>query len=336
MAHMAYRCRMPNTPNANRRLWIAGLLAGFWLATGDLRAADEIYLGAYFPYREFGALPATRLEVGGGVLTVAFAPGELRLPAGAVLDWVGRGARAVALYFGRLPDPNAKLLIVPASGNSIRGGTTWGFRGAASRILLGRDTTEERLQQDWVLVHELVHHAMPALEDRHHWMEEGLATYVEPVARAQSGELRVESVWADLVKNLHEGLPKAGDQGLDHTPTWGRTYWGGALYFLLAEIEIRRRTNNQRGLQDALRALVAAGSNIGQEWPIDKVLAVADVGTGTTVLREIYGRMKDVPVTVNLGELWKSLGVSMAGGEVRFDDAAPQAAIRQAITRPRQ
>ena len=40
-----------------------------------------------------------------------------------------------------------------------------------------------------MLVHELVHHGMPNLADEHHWMEEGLATYVEPIARAQAGEL---------------------------------------------------------------------------------------------------------------------------------------------------
>jgi L-lactate permease len=25
-----------------------------------------------------------------------------------------------------------------------------------------------------------------------------------------------------------------GDQGLDHTPTWARTYWGGALFWMMA------------------------------------------------------------------------------------------------------
>ena len=62
---------------------------------------------------------------------------------------------------------------------------------------------------------------------------------------------------------MPKGLPAAGDRGLDYTPTWGRTYWGGALFCLLADIDIRKRTSNRFGLQDALRAIVAAGRKPG-------------------------------------------------------------------------
>ena len=44
---------------------------------------------------------------------------------------------------------------------------------------------------------------------------------------------------------------QGGGFGLDNTHTWGRTYWGGAMFCLLADVEIRRRTHNRRGLQDA-------------------------------------------------------------------------------------
>ena len=86
-------------------------------------------------------------------------------------------------------------------------------------------------------------------------MEEGLATYVEPLGRARTGLIAVEQVWSELLDGLPKGLPGAGDRGLDRTPTWGRTYWGGALFWFLADVEIRRRTSGRRGL-DALRAIV--------------------------------------------------------------------------------
>jgi hypothetical protein len=66
-------------------------------------------------------------------------------------------------------------------------------------------------------------------------------------------------VWRDLIEGLPHGLPRAGDRGLDFTPTWGRTYWGGAMYCLLADVEIRKRTGNRHGLQDALRGVLAGG-----------------------------------------------------------------------------
>jgi hypothetical protein len=295
---------------------------------------DDALVGDFFPYRAFDKLPVTRIAVGGGTLEVAFGPGELELSHETILAWVTRSVRAVAGYFGQLPDPKARLLIIPTTGSGIRGGTTYGYHGAASRIRVGHDTTEIQLARDWVLVHELVHQGMPNLADEHHWMEEGLATYVEPIARAQAGELSVETVWKDLVKGLPQGLPKTGDRGLDRTPTWGRTYWGGALYYLSADIEIRRRTDNRRGLEDALRAIVAAGGNISRDWPVEKVLSTGDAGTGVHVLTELYDNMKDKPVNVDLTELWQRLGVSMQGETVSLDDSAPLASIRRAITAP--
>ena len=94
------------------------------------------------------------------------------------------------------------------------------------------------------MTHEMVHLAFPSVPDEHHWIEEGIATYVEPIARAQVGDLSPEIVWRELVDGLPKGLPAPGDHGLDNTHTWGRTYWGGALFCLMADIEIHRRTNN--------------------------------------------------------------------------------------------
>src|SRR6266699_4704542 len=50
------------------------------------------------------------------------------------------------------------------------------------------------------------------------------------------------------------------------------------------------------------------------------------------VLLNLYEEMKDKPVLVDLDALWADLGVRVAGQEVRFDEGAPFAAIRHAIT----
>ena len=324
---------MPGSTTATARTsFVAGVAAFAVLACVGVAAGDETLLGSEFPYDAFDRLASTRIDVGSSVLSVAFAPGDMALPRAAVLAWVNRCATAVATYFGRFPTPTARVLIVPASGVGVHGGKTWGVRGAASRVTLGAETTARQLDQDWVLVHELTHYAFPEVGDAQHWMEEGLATYVEPIARRQIGDLSDEKVWGDLVDGLPKGLPAAGDRGLDRTPTWGRTYWGGALFYLLADVEIRRRTDNRRGLQDALRALVAAGGKITRRWPVERVIASADAGTGTHVLEKMYARMKETPEPVDLPDLWRRLGVVVKGETVRFDDAAPLAAIRHAIT----
>jgi hypothetical protein len=137
-----------------------------------------------------------------------------------------------------------------------------------------------------------------------------------------------------MVRDMPKGLPGPGDRGLDRTHTWGRTYWGGAIFCLTADVEIRKATGNKAGLQQALRGIVDAGGTIEYGWPIDRILRVGDKATGTTVLADLYAKMGAEPYAPDLDALWRELGVSVKEGRVVFDDSAPLASIRRAITAP--
>ena len=175
---------------------------------------------------------------------------------------------------------------------------------------------------------------LSSVEEEHHWLEEGLATYVEPIARVRAGELTAKQVWGDMVEGMPEGQPAPGDRGIDHTPTWGRTYWGGAMFCLLADVEIRKVTRNKMGLENALRGIVAAGGTIDTEWGLAKVLATGDAAIGDPVLQPLYDRMKVDASPVDLDALWRQLGVEVRDGSVSFDDSAPLADVRKAIMSP--
>jgi hypothetical protein len=298
-------------------------------------AQSEFMRGDRMPYDAFDKLPKTDLDVPSGVIHVGFAPGEIALPKEKVLDWVRTSAKAAAAYYGRFPVNELKLLIVPVNGPRVRGGTTWGYRGAAIRVLLGQDASESDLRRDWVMVHEMVHLALPDLDDRYAWLSEGLAVYVEPIARVQSGDLTAREIWQAMMRDMPKGLPQAGDEGLDHTDTWGRKYWGGAMFCLLADIEIRKRTGNLKGLQDAMRGVIAAGGNHEQDWSIERVLSIADKSVGVDVLSRLHNEMGSKPVTPDLAALWRDLGLKPQGESLEFDDAAPLAAIRKSITEAR-
>jgi hypothetical protein len=146
--------------------------------------------------------------------------------------------------------------------------------------------------------------------------------------------LRADRVWAEQVRSMPNGLPRSGDEGLDHTHTWGRTYWGGALFCLLADVEIRKKTQNRFGLRDAMSAVLRASGGVSFEWPIERVLKTGDEATGTTVLQDLYARMKDKPVSPDLDDLWQQLGVRQRGDGVELVDDAPLAATRKAIMTP--
>lgn len=270
-------------------------------------------------------------------IQVDFGPGSLDLPTQDILQWVENAASSVATYYGQFPVPRDRVLIQPREDTDDVGhGTTWGGVGgfpSFTRISVGQHATVQELNDDWMMTHEFVHTGLPSQADEHHWLEEGSAVYVEPVARVQNGLLRPEKIWADMMRDMPKGNPRPGDEGLDHTHTWGRTYWGGAQFWLLADVTIREQTHNRKGLQDALRAIIAAGGTIDEDWDIDKTLRAGDAGTGTHVLEDLYHRMSDAPVPVDLEGIWKKLGVVRDGNTVRFDNHAPEAAIRIAITK---
>jgi hypothetical protein len=289
--------------------------------------------GLFFPAIVFGATAAPAPSTDMGPVRVDYQATGLAVTEPQVLQWIATAEKSVTRYYGRFPVPKALIRVSARRGDGDPSGTTYGDEdGAFIRLGIGVDTTNDELQSSWVMTHEMVHTAFPQVGEEHHWIEEGLATYVEPIARAQVGDLSVDYLWQETLEGMPKGLPQEGDHGLDNTHTWGRTYWGGALFCLLADVQIRERTHNRRGLQDALRGILAAGGNIQTEGEIADTLQIADKAVGVPVLEELYAQMKDKPVDVDLPALWKKLGVSLKDGKVAYDDTAPDAAIRKAIT----
>jgi hypothetical protein len=281
-------------------------------------------------------ISARQLLIGGATIEVQADTGDLEVTDGEIAFWVQNAARAVTVFYGRFPVQHALVRVVPGSDSdrSIHG-TTWGnLHGfqAVTRMRLGRQVTQKDLAADWTMTHELVHTALASLPEDQQWMEEGVATYIEPIARAQAGELSANQVWLGMVRGMPHGEPGLGDRGLDRTHSWGRTYWGGALFCLVADVTIRRQTHNRKGLQDALRATVADGSTIDQERSLINVLQTGDRATGTTVLVDLYEAWKDKPVTVDLDQLWSELGIRFTSDSVDFDSHASSSSLRESIT----
>jgi len=275
---------------------------------------------------------AIALSVQGGNLCVLIDDPAMSLQRPMLREWIDRSARIVADYYGRFPAPLVLLRIAAASGGGVSGGRTTNESGLLIEVSVGRDATAGGLADDWVLVHEMVHLALPELGRRHHWLEEGLATYVEGIARAQFGNRDISDVWTEYRHSMPFGLPRAGEGGMDQTPTWGRTYWGGALYCLQAEVAIRQQTGNRLGLQTALRAILNETGGYRAERNIDDVLRIGDAATGTHVLQDLYAEVKTTAMTPDLEMLWTGLGVPKDPKTSAFDDHAPLAAIRIAIT----
>jgi hypothetical protein len=289
------------------------------------------------PAREPSSEPITaelvepgHIRVGAATITVEYDGNDPPMPPAELEAWVAHSAEIIARYLGELPVPSLEVTLVGRGW----GGVGFGMHqdGRWITIYCGRSTDAEDLATDWVMVHEMLHAAFPDLDRRHRWMQEGLSTYLEPIVRAQAGDVTEEQVWRRFVRSMHHGRPDAGDRGLDITHTWGRTYWGGALFWMVADVELRKRTNNEKSLRDAVRGILAEGGNGRATWSTRRVVEVADAATGTTVLSELYANMAEAPGDVDLDRLYAELGVMEVGDGIVLDDEAPLAHVRRAMT----
>lgn len=286
-------------------------------------------------FAAFGVLDESQVPAGDALLQLVVAPHGFRLTSAEAQRWLADSAGAVANYYGgHLPARHGLVLLMQGESNDTHGLTLGGGGpGVLIQAAAGLDAATAR--EDWVLTHELLHANFPDLGREHAWLSEGLATYVEPIARARVGLVTESKLWRGMLDGMPQGLPEAGDLGLEHTRTWGRTYWGGALFCLIADVALRERTGNQRSLDDVLLAIGKASATDEDRWSMQQVLSVAERATGTRILSELYEALAEKPGVVDLAGLFARLGVRAQGASVVFDESAPLAEIRRSIAAQR-
>ncbi len=284
------------------------------------------------PVIAVGRFEIIRMQVAGTPLSLAVDPTQFPLRRQQLLGWASRNAHPIGRYFGGFPVPHALILVLPVPHNAVRFGTAYGAGGAVVRMFLGTQAIPEVLERDWVLRHELAHLALPNLGPRHRWMEEGLATYLEVLVKAKSGRSSELAMWRELRDGISQGLPRG--QPLDGTRRWGETYWGGALFWLLADLEIRRISGHELTLADALRATVRAGATLQAHWKVRPLLTIADAALPQPVLMPLYERFGVRGSTFDGEALWQRLGVLRSGTGTLHIEESPQSSLRRRLSQP--
>ena len=247
-----------------------------------------------------------------------------------IADWVKRTAEAEANYWHGFTAPQLLLGLVPTpTRRGVGFGRTEASGGATVMIEIGADVDQRRLFNDWVLVHELIHTAMPYVRGRANWFMEGAATYIEPIIRARAGWKTEEVVWKEWIDNMPQGAGVLA-KGLSNAS--GReNYWSGALFMLMADLGIRRDTGGEKGLEDCLGGTMWSGYEGSRNVRLPEYVAACDRMTGTTVVSRLLDRYFATGSAMDLASFWRELGVSEVGGRIVLDDAAPMAQWRKMI-----
>lgn len=155
-------------------------------------------------------------------------------------EWLRESVFAISQLYGRFPINQAQILVTPIG--KKREAIPWaevqraGLPSAHLFIDQYRPITE--FKQDWTTIHELSHFLLPRVEYRDRWLSEGLASYYQNVAKARAGLLTEQQAWQKLKLGFAKGR-KALTGNLRSSRSTKHLYWGGAAFYLLADVRLR-------------------------------------------------------------------------------------------------
>jgi len=297
---------------------------------------QELRVGTY---SAFGTLARHDLELAGrhgrgATLEVVILDGPLSAGHSTLLRYVRESVRAVTDFYRGFPVARALLVVIPESGRSgVLFGKVLPESSPGIALLVGQHTQAKQLDQDWILVHELYHLGFPSFQGEGKWLDEGLATYYEPIIRTRAGLRTEASLWEEFLSSMPQGLGAIGRDGLENAQSFRGIYWGGAIVALLADVEIRRRSGGKQGLEHGLMALLDNDGHSSEVWALQDAIGVVDRAIGAPVLSKLAARYAARGHPLELDRLFSDLGVRRTPVGVKLDDTAPLAAVRRAIVR---
>ena len=269
-------------------------------------------------------LAAANAEDPKGEIDLVILDGPLKASVDEIADWVRATALANAELWRGFPVARSSVVIIPVPGRAnVPFGRVISTGGIMIRVMVGAEIAARDLYDEWVLVHEFIHLGTPYVRDTGVWLNEGLATYLEPIVRYRAGWRSEESVWDEWTLWMGRGLEPMRE-GLRK----GNPYWGGALYWLMADVELRRLTGGRMGVEDCLRLIFAQSGDITVTAKTFDILAVAEREAPEPVLTRLAEKhLAGAPV--DLFALLEELGVRRSWGRVVFDDDAPLTEVRR-------
>lgn len=285
--------------------------------------------GSYITFgavRKLGILPLAHSQVD------LFLAGKSKATDDTLRRWIEQASGSIERLYGeQMPSP-IHVVLVPWSGSADLGsfGTVLRPLRPSVVIYFGGDARQFPLHDDWVATHEIFHVGNPLLRHKLPWFVEGFTTYYQDVLRARTGAMTAQETWSDLWDGLNRHCQPSGtslqseSENLRKTHRYTRVYWGGACLALLFDVEIRKRSQGQRSLDDVMREL--RKQSLRKRLDEDAVIAALGQATAPSLVQRYLKETSSLP----LRETLTALGVEPTGPDcVRLRDDAQLAALRR-------
>jgi hypothetical protein len=267
--------------------------------------------------------------------------------AAEIVEWVESTADNVKAVYGRFPNPDAKVIIIPTRENSwgsdsaVIFGRVTRSGGETVELFVNPDRPIEEFYSDWTATHEFSHLMMPLLDRRYRWISEGFATYYQNILMSRASRYTPELAWQRLSEGFDRGRDSRPELSPNEAASAGirqarmKVYWSGAAIALLADVELRLRSGGEESLDSVLDQLQACCLPSKQKWSGKRLFEKLDSFVDTPVFMPLYRKYADEEGFPEPDSIMDELGVTVKDdGTVELDSNASLAAVRKAISAP--
>jgi len=253
--------------------------------------------------------------------------------------WVSHSSDALKMVYGEQPVDHFITKIKASKRNS--GVVPW---GEVSRnnppevtLVINPNSTLNELKADWTIYHEFSHLLIPFDAGDSRWFSEGLASYYQNIIQARAGMFNENKMWQKLYDGFERGRKETNhnhqklsylSDNIDQNHNYMRIYWSGALYWLKADMALRKLKSGD-SLDKALYQL--------QKCCFDRYLTAAEITkqldklTNSTLFTSLFIEFSESYSIPNYINELRSLGINQYTGQVKLKDDAVDSHIRRAI-----
>jgi hypothetical protein len=254
-------------------------------------------------------------------------------------QWINHSSDALTLVYGELPVDHFITKIKLSKRDS--GVVPWGevSRNTIPEVTLvvNPKSTLNELKADWTIYHEFSHLLIPYDAGDSRWFSEGLASYYQNIIQARAGMFSESKMWKKLYEGFERGRKDTNynhqklsylSDNINQNHSYMRVYWSGALYWLRADIALRK-LNTGYSLDKALHEL--------HKCCFDRYLSAGEITkqldklTNNNIFSSLFTEFSKSYILPKYMDDLKMLGIEQQAGRVRLENKAENSLIRRAI-----
>lgn len=242
---------------------------------------------------------------------------------GKIHLWIQKNIEQLQTTIGANPSYRIQVIAIPTApipsgepvpfGHVVRAGTQ------TVRFYVNPAATSQELMSDWTAAHEFSHLLQPYLGDNGRWVSEGFASYYQNVLMAKLGAYDERTAWKNLLAGFQRGMDVRPKVSPNQSPKAGMRsarmmiYWSGAAIALMADVEIRKMTNNKQSLNSVFAELANCCLPANRSWSTIEMFTKLDTFLPQPVFMPLYSQWADrtgfpdvAPTLAEIGVIYKN------------------------------